>query len=118
MTCKNLPDVKFQVSVRDDSLGGDNPYRWETKSTKDFFAGKKTILFSLLGSFTPTCSTYQLADFNKLYSEFQDADIEEIYCLSINDSFVMSTWTKIKVFIKLMLSLMVMVSLPENLYAG
>ena len=42
---KCLPKVNFQIRVRDDSIGGDNPFKWETKSTEDFF-GKKRLLFS------------------------------------------------------------------------
>ena len=89
-----LPEVNFQIRVRDDSIGGDNPFKWETKSTKDFFAKKKSIVFSLPGAFTPTCSTYQLPDFNKLYEEFKSLGIDEIYCVSVNDSFVMNAWAK------------------------
>ena len=89
-----LPKVNFQIRVRDDSVGGDNPFKWETKSTADFFAKKKSIVFSLPGAFTPTCSTYQLPDFNKLYEEFKSLGIDEIYCVSVNDSFVMNAWAK------------------------
>ena len=89
-----LPKVNFQIRVRDDSIGGDNPFKWETKSTADFFAKKKSIVFSLPGAFTPTCSTYQLPDFNKLYEEFKSLGIDEIYCVSVNDSFVMNAWAK------------------------
>ena len=55
---------------------------------------KKSIVFSLPGAFTPTCSTYQLPDFNKLYEEFKSLGIDEIYCVSVNDSFVMNAWAK------------------------
>ena len=89
---KNLPSVNFEIRVRDESIGGDNPFKWETKSTLLF--GKKSILFSLPGAFTPTCSTYQLPDFNKLYDEFKSLGIDEIYCISVNDSFVMNAWAK------------------------
>ena len=58
------------------------------------FLKKKSILFSLPGAFTPTCSTYQLPDFNKLYDEFKSLGIDEIYCISVNDSFVMNAWAK------------------------
>ena len=64
------PDVTFNVRVRDDSIQGDNPFRWEKMTTSQYFSGKKVILFSLPGAFTPTCSTYQLPDFNKLYTQF------------------------------------------------
>lgn len=91
---KKIPYVNFQVRVRDDSIEGDNPFKWETKSTDDYFANKKVILFSLPGAFTPTCSTFQLPDFNKLYDDFKQYGIDEIYCISVNDSFVMNAWAK------------------------
>ena len=75
---KTLPNVNFNVRVRDDSIKGDNPFKWEKKSTNDYFANKKVILFSLPGAFTPTCSTYQLPDFDKLYDEFKNLGIDEI----------------------------------------
>lgn len=91
---KNLPNINFKIRIRDESIGGDNPFKWEEKSTNDFFGGKKTIIFSLPGAFTPTCSTFQLPDFNKLYKEFKSLGIDEIYCISVNDSFVMNAWAK------------------------
>ena len=91
---KKLPSVKFNVRVRDKSIGGDNPFKWQEMDTSDYFSDKKVILFSLPGAFTPTCSTYQLPDFNKLYTEFKQLGIDEIYCLSVNDSFVMNAWAK------------------------
>ena len=94
MINKKLPEVTFKIRVRDDSIGGDNPFKWVSKTTSDFFSNKKVILFSLPGAFTPTCSTYQLPDFNKLYDEFQAKGIEQIYCLSVNDSFVMNAWAQ------------------------
>ena len=91
---KNLPSVTFKVRVRDESIGGDNPFKWVTKSTEDYFKNKKSILFSLPGAFTPTCSTFQLPDFDKLYDDFKEIGIDEIYCISVNDSFVMNAWAK------------------------
>lgn len=94
MINKNVPHVTFKTRVRDESIEGPNPYRWEDKTTDDYFAGKRVVLFSLPGAFTPTCSTYQLPDFEKLYGDFQESGIDEIYCLSVNDAFVMNQWGK------------------------
>lgn len=94
MHYKKVPQVTFKTRVRDESLGGDNPYRWQDMTSDDYFGGKRVILFSLPGAFTPTCSTYQLPDFERLYDEFKAEDIEEIYCMSVNDSFVMNAWAK------------------------
>ena len=89
-----IPDVIFHTRVRDESVGGDNPFRWQDVTTDELFAGKRVVLFSLPGAFTPTCSTYQLPDFERLYPEFKAKGIDEIYCMSVNDSFVMNCWAK------------------------
>jgi peroxiredoxin len=89
-----VPSVVFKTRVRDESIGGDNPYRWQDLTTDDLFAGKKVILFSLPGAFTPTCSTYQLPNFEKMFDDFYAEGIDEIYCMSVNDTFVMNKWAK------------------------
>ena len=94
MIGRALPDVTFRTRVRDESVGGSNPYRWEDKTTADYFKNKRVILFALPGAFTPTCSTYQLPDFERLQEEFKESGIDEIYCLSVNDAFVMNAWGK------------------------
>lgn len=94
MLGRRVPHVNFRTRVRDESIEGPNPYRWEDKTTADFFAGKRVVLFSLPGAFTPTCSTYQLPDFEKLFDEFKAEGIDEIYCISVNDAFVMNAWAK------------------------
>ena len=63
-----------------------------TKSTSDLFGGKRVIIFSLPGAFTPTCSNYQLPGFDDLYEEFKNQGIDEIFCVSVNDGFVMNAW--------------------------
>jgi peroxiredoxin len=92
---KTVPNVTFKIRERDDSIGGDNPFKWVEKNVKDLFKNKNVILFSLPGAFTPTCSTYQLPDFDKLYDEFSKLGIDDIYCISVNDSFVMNAWAKL-----------------------
>lgn len=89
-----VPNVVFKTRVRDDSIGGPNPFRWEEKTSNDYFSGKRVILFSLPGAFTPTCSTYQLPGFEQNYNEFKELGIDEIYCMSVNDAFVMNAWAK------------------------
>lgn len=89
-----LPEVTFHTRVRDESIGGTNPYRWEDKTTADYFAGKRVVLFSLPGAFTPTCSTYQLPGFENGFADFQAEGIDAIYCMSVNDSFVMNKWAE------------------------
>ncbi|WP_163850359.1 peroxiredoxin [Pseudooceanicola aestuarii] len=93
-TGAKLPKVTFHTRVRDESIGGSNPFRWEDKATADYFDGKRVILFSLPGAFTPTCSTYQLPGFEENFARFQELGVDEIYCMSVNDSFVMNQWAK------------------------
>jgi len=61
-------------------------------NTKEQFAGKRVIVFALPGAFTPTCSSFQLPGFDTQFSQFQEKGIDEIYVLSVNDSFVMNAW--------------------------
>ena len=62
--------------------------------TTKLFKDKKVILFGLPGAFTPTCSTKQLPGYEEMFSKFQEKGIHEIYCVSVNDAFVMSKWFK------------------------
>jgi peroxiredoxin len=65
-----------------------------TRTTADLFDGKRVVIFSLPGAFTPTCSAYQLPGFEEKYDEFASLGIDAIYCLSVNDGFVMNAWAK------------------------
>lgn len=89
-----VPSVVFKTRVRDDSIEGPNPFRWEDVNTFDLFANKRVVLFSLPGAFTPTCSTYQLPGFEEKFAEFKALGIKDIYCVSVNDAFVMNCWAK------------------------
>jgi peroxiredoxin len=91
---KQLPQVVFKTRVRDESIGGDNPFRWQDVSTDDVFKGKRVVLFALPGAFTPTCSSTHLPGFEAKYAEFKAQGIDEIYCLSVNDAFSMFQWAK------------------------
>jgi len=63
-------------------------------SSSELFNGKRVIVFSLPGAFTPTCSSYQLPGFEQTFEEFESLGIDEIYCISVNDGFVMNAWAK------------------------
>jgi peroxiredoxin len=65
-----------------------------TKTTNDLFSEKKVVIFGLPGAFTPTCSSFQLPGFEKLYDEIISEGVDEVYCVSVNDSFVMNAWAK------------------------
>lgn len=90
----SVPNITFKTRVRDESIEGPNPFRWQDVTSDDYFKGKRVVLFSLPGAFTPTCSTYQLPGYEKGAQDFRDLGIDEIYCMSVNDSFVMNAWAK------------------------
>ena len=94
MPLNTAPQVTFKTRVRDESIGGDNPFRWQDVTTDDLFKGRKVIVFALPGAFTPTCSSTHAPRFDELYDEFKALGIDEIYCLSVNDAFVMYQWNK------------------------
>ncbi|MEX0270154.1 peroxiredoxin [Leptolyngbyaceae cyanobacterium UHCC 1019] len=91
---ERVPTVVFKTRVRDESVEGSNPYRWQDTTTQDIFGGKRVIVFSLPGAFTPTCSTSHLPRYEELYDEFQAQGIDSIICISVNDAFVMFQWGK------------------------
>jgi len=57
-------------------------------------AGKTIALFALPGAFTPTCSAKHVPGYVEKFSEFQAAGVDEIWCLSVNDAFVMGAWAR------------------------
>ena len=85
-----VPNVVFKTRVKDE----EGKFGWKDVTSMEYFGDKRVILFSLPGAYTPTCSTYQLPDFEKLAPEFKKIGIDDIYCMSVNDSFVMNAWAK------------------------
>jgi len=81
----SIPDVSLK-SVTADGV--------KDVSTKDFFAGKKVVLFALPGAFTPTCSAQHLPGFVNKAAEIKAKGVDAIACLSVNDAFVMEAWGK------------------------
>ncbi|MFT6556242.1 glutathione peroxidase [Sneathiella sp.] len=67
---------------------------WKQVTTDDLFKGKKVIVFALPGAFTPTCSSTHLPRYNELANTFKECGVDDILCLSVNDTFVMNEWKK------------------------
>ena len=80
-----IPVVDIPLRVGDE---------FTTINTGEISKGKRIVIFALPGAFTPTCSTQQLLGFEENYGKFQEKGIDEVYCLSVNDSFVMNAWFK------------------------
>ena len=92
-----IPKVTFRTREGDEetedggcAIGG----VWVNKTTDDYFKNKRVVLFSLPGAFTPTCSSQQLPGFEDNYEKIKSMGVDEVYCVSVNDSFVMNAWSK------------------------
>jgi peroxiredoxin len=70
----------------------ENPFDWKPTTTDELFANKKIVLFALPGAFTPTCSSTHLPGFEEKYEQFKALGVDDVYCLSVNDAFVMRQW--------------------------
>jgi peroxiredoxin len=66
----------------------------EPIKTSEYFAGRKIVLFSVPGAFTPTCSAYHLPGFVDHIDEFTSIGVDAIACTAVNDVFVMHAWGK------------------------
>ena len=67
---------------------------WKDVTTDDLFKGKRIVLFSLPGAFTPTCSSEELPSYDRMYNEFKELGIDDVYCVSVTDAFVMNAWAR------------------------
>ena len=86
---------KFRVGDSDEKggctfIGGS----WKDVTTKELFENKKVVLFSLPGAFTPTCSGQQLPTYDDLVNHFKSKGFDAVYCISVNDAFVMNAWAR------------------------
>eukprot|EP00540_Astrosyne_radiata_P014798 CAMPEP_0116835002 /NCGR_PEP_ID=MMETSP0418-20121206/7300_1 /TAXON_ID=1158023 /ORGANISM="Astrosyne radiata, Strain 13vi08-1A" /LENGTH=201 /DNA_ID=CAMNT_0004464615 /DNA_START=84 /DNA_END=689 /DNA_ORIENTATION=- len=86
-----VPSVTFKTRVRIES-DEENPFDWKDMKSEDYFKGKRVVLFALPGAFTPTCSATHLPGYDANYDKIKSYGIDEIYCLSVNDAFVMRQW--------------------------
>ena len=94
---KIIPNITFMLRQGDEApADGGCPIGGEfvPTTTTDLFAGKRAVVFSLPGAFTPTCSTYQLPGFETHYEAIKAMGVDEIYVSSVNDAFVMNAWAQ------------------------
>ena len=94
---KTIYNNIFKVRVNDDDEKGGCTFvggSWKDISTNDLFENKKIVLFGLPGAFTPTCSSEQLPTYELEYEKFKSLGIDDIYCISVNDAFVMNAWAR------------------------
>lgn len=78
-----VPQVTFHTRQGD---------QWVNVTTDELFKNKTVIVFSLPGAFTPTCSSSHLPRYNELAPVFARLGVDDILCVSVNDTFVMNAW--------------------------
>ncbi|EXJ13635.1 glutathione peroxidase [Imhoffiella purpurea] len=82
-TGSHVPNVTFRTR---------SGHEWVDVTTDDIFAGKTVVVFSLPGAFTPTCSSSHVPRYNQLTPMFKEHGVDEVVCMSVNDTFVMNAW--------------------------
>ncbi len=80
---QKIPNVTFHTRQNNE---------WVDVTTDELFNGKTVIVFSLPGAFTPTCSSAHVPRYNQLLPAFKANGVDEIICMSVNDTFVMNEW--------------------------
>lgn len=80
---QRVPNVTFRTRQN---------HEWVDVTTDALFKGKTVIVFSLPGAFTPTCSSTHVPRYNQLADTFKKLGVDEIVCMSVNDTFVMNEW--------------------------
>ena len=80
---QRVPEVTFRTR---------KDHEWVNVKSSDLFAGKTVVVFSLPGAFTPTCSSSHVPRYNQLAPVFKKHGVDEIVCISVNDTFVMNEW--------------------------
>ena len=88
------PLVNLKIRIRDNRVSGDNKFKWSSINTQELYEDKRIIIFALPGAFTPVCSNTHLPGYEKKYHQIKRLGIDEVYCLSVNDPFVMFQWCK------------------------
>lgn len=82
---QKVPSVTFHTRADDE---------WVDVTSEDIFSGKTVVVFSLPGAFTPTCSSTHVPRYNQLAPVFKKYGVDEVVCVSVNDTFIMNEWQK------------------------
>ena len=80
---KKIPQVTFHTRQNN---------AWVDVTTDELFKGKTVVVFSLPGAFTPTCSSTHVPRYNQLADALKANGVDDIICMSVNDTFVMNEW--------------------------
>ena len=94
MTIKSgdrLPEGKLTEATEFDSVAG-CPLNPQDISVTEATKGKKVVVFGVPGAYTPTCSAKHVPGFVANYDKLKAKGVDEIWCVAVNDAFVMGAW--------------------------
>lgn len=83
-----VPDVNFFTQVKN----ANGLFEWKILNSQDLFSGKRVVVFATPGAFTPTCSIEHLPGYEREYNKIKSYGIDDVYCVSVNDAYVMYKW--------------------------
>ena len=84
-TGSKIPSINFKIQKN---------HQWINLSTEEIFNNKTVVVFALPGAYTPTCSSSHLPRYNELAPVLKANGVDEVVCVSVNDTFVMNAWSK------------------------
>ena len=84
-TGNKIPSINFKIQKN---------HQWIDLSTEEIFNNKTVVVFALPGAYTPTCSSSHLPRYNELAPVLKANGVDEVVCISVNDTFVMNEWRK------------------------
>jgi len=89
-----VPDTVFHTRVREDSVEGPNPYRWQDVASGDIFGGRRVVVYAVPGAFTSACSDEHLPGYERAHEAFAALGVDEVCCVAVNDAFTLFQWAK------------------------
>lgn len=72
----------------------ENPFRWIELNSFEIFRNRRVVIVGVPGAFTPACSDSHLPGYEAAYNQFFRLGVDDIYCIAVNDAFVMYQWAK------------------------
>jgi peroxiredoxin len=69
--------------------------KYEIETCDAMFKDQRVVLFSLPGAFTPVCTSKQLPEFEAKFAELTAAGVQDVYCISVNDPYVIGAWEEL-----------------------
>lgn len=95
----HVPKATFKVRKSDEPIPDAGvcdlrAFEWKDIASDEIFKGKKIVVIALPGAYTPICTSQHLPGYEENFEKFKELGVDKIYCLCVNDAFVMDNWSK------------------------